>query len=125
MVEDGRVNNSAPSHEPTKEQRKIVEAMSSYGTPQEGIASVIGIDVKTLRKHYREELDTATAKANAQVAQRLYRKCLAGDTTSMIFWMKTRGRWSEKVEHALSGADGGPIEIVRRIIHAPKDGIED
>lgn len=85
-----------PPHEPTEKTRKTVEAMSSYGIPQEDIAKVIGIDDKTLRKHYRFELDTATAKANSQVAQRLYQKCLDGDTTSMIFWMKTRAKWAEK-----------------------------
>jgi hypothetical protein len=78
--------------------------MSSYGIPQADICAVVEVDLKTLRKHYRKELDTATAKANSQVAQRLYQKCLDGDTTSMIFWMKTRGKWSEKVEHELSGS---------------------
>lgn len=96
---------SSVPHEPTQENRKTVEAMSSYGIPQSDIAKVIGVDDKTLRKYYREELDTATAKANAQVAQRLYKKCLEGDTTSMIFWMKTRAKWAEtdKREHKISG----------------------
>lgn len=85
-------------HEPTEKNKKMVEAMSSYGIPQEDIAKVLEMDEKTLRKHYRYELDTATAKANSQVAQRLYTKCLDGDTTSMIFWLKTRAKWSEKNE---------------------------
>ena len=92
-------------HNPDDKTRKTVEAMSSYGIPQEDIAKVIGIDPKTLRKHYEHELDTATAKANAQVAQRLYSKCLEGDTTSMIFWMKTRAKWSESmnIDHTTKG----------------------
>jgi hypothetical protein len=32
------------------------------------IARVVGIDPKTLRKHYREELDTGAIKATAKVA---------------------------------------------------------
>ena len=84
-------------HRPTDEQRATVSAMCSYGVPQEEIAAVIGIDDKTLRKYYRTELDTASAKANAKVAQRLYKKCIEdGDTASMIFWLKTRAKWSEK-----------------------------
>lgn len=90
-------------HEPTDEQRKTVEAMSSFGITQEDISRVIGVDKKTLIKYYRDELDTATAKANAQVAGRLFQKCLDGDTASMIFWMKTRARWSEKIELDHSG----------------------
>jgi hypothetical protein len=31
-------------------------------------ARVVGVDAKTLRKHYREELDLGETKANAQVA---------------------------------------------------------
>jgi len=87
-------------HEPTEEQRRTVEAMCSYGIPQEDIAAVIGIDVKTLRKHYRVELDTATAKANAKIAQMLYKKCTTGDgdTASIIFWLKTRAKWAETVK---------------------------
>lgn len=88
-----------PLHQPDDKTRKTVEAMSSYGIPQEDIAAVIGIDAKTLRLHYRYELDTATSKANAQVAQRLYNKALDGDTSSMIFWLKTRAQWKEVVKN--------------------------
>lgn len=108
---------SRKPHSPTNETRKTVEAMSSYGIPQEDIAAVIEVDPKTLRKYYKKELATATAKANAQVAQRLYKKCLEGDTSSMIFWMKTRAKWSEKNEIDIT--TGGekiklPSEIVLR-----------
>ena len=58
------------AHTPSAEQRKSVEAMSAYGIPQEDIASVIGLDSKTLRKYYSEELAVAKAKANAKVAER-------------------------------------------------------
>ena len=88
-------------HEPTPEQRHIVQLHATIGTPQEDIAKVIGIDPKTLRLHYRDELDLASAKANAVVGGALFNKAKAGDTTAMIFWMKTRAGWKEThgVEH--------------------------
>ena len=43
---------------PSDEQRRTVEAMVSYGIPQLDIARVVGIDDDTLRKHFREEIDT-------------------------------------------------------------------
>lgn len=97
-------------HEPTPEQRHIVQLHATIGTPQEDIAKVIGIDPKTLRLHYRDELDLASAKANAVVGGALFNKAKAGDTTAMIFWMKTRAGWKEThaVEHA--GKDGGAIQ---------------
>lgn len=103
-----------PLHQPDDKTRKTVEAMSSYGIPQEDIAAVLGIDPKTLRLHYRYELDTATAKANAQVAQRLYNKCMNDDTTSIIFWLKTRGQWKEviKNENQYLDKNGNPADPV-------------
>lgn len=97
-----------PPHEPTAQERKMVESMSAYGIPQEDIAKVIGINRSTLAKHYREELDTATAKANAKVAETLYRQATNVDNprsaTAAIFWLKTRGGWRETVNLDHSGS---------------------
>lgn len=108
------------THKPTDETRKQVEAMSSYGVPQKEIAAVFGITDETLAKHYRKELDTACAKANSMIAQRLYKKAMDGDTTSMIFWLKTRGRWAETIKQEHTGKDGGPI-VVAKVVYEDID----
>ena len=105
-------------HEPTPEQRHIVQLHATIGTPQEDIAKVIGIDPKTLRLHYRDELDLASAKANAVVGGALFNKAKAGDTTAMIFWMKTRAGWKETHGVAHTGKDGG--QIVFNTVYEPK-----
>ena len=72
--------------------------MAAYGVPEEAIARVVGIDAKTLRKHYRDELDTGATKATARVAEFLYRKATSDGpqcVTAAIFWLKTRGHWKE------------------------------
>ena len=46
-----------PAFAPSAEQRKQVETMAGYGIPEEDIALVLGIDPKTLRKHFRLELE--------------------------------------------------------------------
>jgi hypothetical protein len=100
---------------PTPAQRKQVEAMASYGIPQEDIARVIGCDSKTLRKHCRDELDTGETKANALVAQNLFRKATGEgreSVTAAIFWLKTRARWTEKVELQHSGDANNPVRQV-------------
>ena len=66
--------------------------------PELNIASVIGIDPKTLRKHYRHELDNGQVKATAKVAESLFRKATAEgpqSVTAAIFWLKTKGGWRE------------------------------
>src|SRR4029078_12108785 len=57
------------SHTPDPTTRRQVEAMAGYGGPAADIAGVIGIDAKTLRKHYRDELKNGHVKANAKVAE--------------------------------------------------------
>lgn len=116
-----------PRHQPDEMQRRQVEALAGYGVPEADISGMIGIDAKTLRKHYRHELDHGHAKANAKVAENLYRKATGEGreaVTAAIFWLKARARWKEVSVNEHSGLDGKPIEQVhegRRIIIAPPD----
>ena len=80
--------------------------MAGYGIPEIDIARVLGIDPKTLRKYYREELDTGHVKANAKVAESLFRKAIGDDrqsVTAAIFWLKTRADWKETSVHEVNG----------------------
>lgn len=86
------------AHKPDERGRRQVGALAAYGIPELDIARVVGIDPKTLRKHYREELDTGGIKATAKVAEFLFRKATTEGhqcVTAAIFWMKTRGGWRE------------------------------
>ena len=86
-----------PKHVPDAKSRSLVQAMTAYGAPQPTIGDMLGITDRTLRRYYGKELDTAVARANAQVAESLYNKAKGGDTIAMIFWLKTRAGWSEKL----------------------------
>tara|TARA_B110000503_G_scaffold135262_1_gene215530 strand:- start:507 stop:860 length:354 start_codon:yes stop_codon:yes gene_type:complete len=116
---------SQKAHKPTAEDRKQVEMLSGLGIPQEQICLLVqgGIDEKTLRKYYADELVSGVAKANSQVSKSLFQKAVSGDTGAQIWWTKTRMGWKDtsRLEH--SGPDGAPIEIKRieRVIVDPKD----
>jgi hypothetical protein len=101
-----------PAFAPSAEQRKQVETMAGYGIPEEDIALVLGIDPKTLRKHFRLELDTGHVKANTRVAESLYLQAVGAPAQydaegrlvrseqarilgAGIWWEKTRGGRSE------------------------------
>jgi hypothetical protein len=83
------------AHKPDPALRRQVEALAAYGIPEADISGVVGIDPKTLRKHYREELDLGESKANAQVAGFLFSAAKNGNVTAQIFWLKTRAKWRE------------------------------
>ena len=100
----GKHPGGRPPHEPTEAMRKTVSLHATVGSRQEPIAEVLGISVDTLQRHYRSELDTSREKANASVGGALYNKAMGGDTTAMIFWLKTRARWRETVD--ISNEDG-------------------
>jgi hypothetical protein len=91
----------------------MVQLHATVGTPQAIIADMLGIDDKTLRKHYREELDQSLSKANAQIGGALFNKAKGGDTAAMIFWMKTQAGWREKV--VVQGDPENPLHTVTRI----------
>ena len=95
------------AHRPDPSQRRQVEALAAYGIPEPDIGRVVGIDPKTLRKHYRDELDLGETKANAQVAGFLFNSAKNGNVTAQIFWLKTRAKWREvPTELRHSGAIG-------------------
>jgi hypothetical protein len=86
-----------PAHQPTEATRATVEALAGVaGLRQAEIAAYIGITEKTLRRHYRAELDRANVTAVARVAESLFQRAIGGDVTAMIFWLKARAGWSDK-----------------------------
>lgn len=101
-------------HEPTAATRGAVESMTAYGIPQDEIARSLGITANTLRKHYGDEIETAATKANARVAQTLFK--MATDPShkscaaSAMFWAKTRMGWRETTHVEMSGKDGGAVQ---------------
>jgi hypothetical protein len=81
----------------------LVKAMAGYSVPHEGIAVMLDIDPKTLRRHYRRELDRGSVEATAKVAQSLFQMATVDKiVAAAIFWMKARAGWREKHEVQLT-----------------------
>lgn len=99
-------------HIPSAENKRLVETSAGLGLPHEQIGALIGIDDKTLRKHYRQELDVGKAKASAQIAKTLFNKAQGGDTTALIWWTKAQMKWAETQKQEHSGVDGAPMQHV-------------
>ena len=111
MIESPR-KAGRPPHLPNADTRNKVYMLSTVGTRHEDIASVLGITHDTLVKYYKEELDKGRIEANASVAETLFKQAKEGNTTAMIFWLKSRARWKESTQHEISGnPDGSPVEV--------------
>jgi hypothetical protein len=95
---------------PTDDTRKQVSRLNSFGFTHDQIATVLGIDAKTLRKHYAVELARSKMAAHEKIVGALFAKAMRGDTAALIWWTKAQLGWSEKTKTELSGPNNGPIQ---------------
>ena len=104
-----QLKRGRPTFKPTGKLREQVITLSSNGLPHIQIAPLIGCSSpKTLRKHFRDELDIGKIQANAKVAGALYQLALEGNVKAQSFWLKTVGGWQEtgRVEIVSEGVLG-------------------
>ena len=111
-VETGKDKGGRPPHLPDATTRNKVFMLSTVGTRHEDIATVLNISADTLTKYYNDELAKGRIEANASVAETLFKQAKEGNTTAMIFWLKSRAKWKETSQHEISGnPDGTPVEV--------------
>jgi hypothetical protein len=92
----------------TDEQKAEVETLAAVLTAEQ-VADYFGIGRRTFYSMMQRDEEIAArykrgkAKAIGVIAQGLINKARAGDTTSMIFFLKTQAGWREssQVEHML------------------------
>jgi hypothetical protein len=101
-----------PTIRPTEEQHKLVRTLAACGVPQEHIRRHLGIrSLKTLRKHYREELDGGAADANFSVARTLFKMATSGmNLRATTFWLATRAGW--KTHSAYQSQQASPPAFI-------------
>jgi hypothetical protein len=89
--------------------REKVRHLAGRGVPQDDIAKNVGCAPKTLRKHFRDDLDRGVTEANTMMADSLFAAGMAGNITAQIFWMKTRAGWRERppADSDVAEADAG------------------
>lgn len=116
MTTQDKNKGGRPLFEPTPEQRKRVLTMVGVGISHAEICLVVThngkpLSLKTLRKHFREELNTGTVIANAQVGGAIFKAALEGKPGAQALWAKCRMGWKETqaIEH--SGPAGSPMQV--------------
>jgi hypothetical protein len=76
--------------------------MAGYGLSAKDIAIVLDLDPWIIERDYRKELKAGAIKANAKVAESLFRRATGEGregVVAAIFWLKTRAGWRETTVH--------------------------
>lgn len=130
---DRRPRRGHPTKEVTQQMRTQVQSMTGYGIPQLDIARLMQMDVKTLRKHFREELDTGMTRANMLMAEALWKNGVRhNNVQAQIWWTKARMGWKDQSQLDVKGdhtlqvdfrwADAPPtIEATPSVSHETTD----
>lgn len=83
-------------HKRTETMAENIRQLAILGLEQDKMGKILGLDPKTLRKHYADEIDNTKARLNGQIAMGLARRALDGDTVSSIFWLKAQAGWRDQ-----------------------------
>lgn len=76
----------------------MVEVLAGFAVPIDKISDVIGVDKKTMLKHYETELRTGAAKVEATLVGNLLRLAKGSDGTALkaiTFALNCRFGWSQ------------------------------
>jgi hypothetical protein len=118
-----------PRFEPTEQQRQNVEILVACGTPQMEIAKIIRhldgrpISDRTLRKHFRHEIDAGEVKLKLRISALLIATIEGRDPPQgmrpivsdqgrgnlLQLFLKARMGWREREVHEIENADGKPF----------------
>ena len=119
-----------PPHQPTKVDRDMITVMVAGGIKQADIARAKGIDLKTLRKHYRAELDNGASSINTMVLVEHIKLIKKGNSAMIKWWEQARMGWRgdagdddgklpEQSTRVVVEFVGPPTPATRTIDHEP------
>jgi len=103
------------------------ESLAAQGLTSDQIASVLGMGESTLyekQKQYpefSEAIKKGRSKGIATITNTLFNKAKSGDNTAMIFYLKNRAGWKDKVETEHSGEIGQNLNYIVRLPLIPED----
>ncbi len=87
-----------PAHQPGDKDRQMAEVLAGFAVPTAKIADVIGIDQKTLFKHYGDAIRRGSASVEAKLVGNLLRIASGTDGTALkaiMFSLQCRFGWSQ------------------------------
>lgn len=98
-----------PALEITEEMTKKAEMLSAQGLTMQQLADALGIGLSTIYEkqedypEFIEAIKSGRAKGIATITNALFQKAKDGDNVSMIFYLKNRAGWKDKLETEHTG----------------------
>jgi len=87
-----------PSHEPTAQDRKVVEILAGLSVQPDKIADVVNISRNTMYKHYSEELRRGLGLVESQLISNMFKLASGTDGTALkanMFLLNCRFGWTQ------------------------------
>ncbi len=91
----GKYDKPRNEFKPTDDQRKTITYLAIAGITQDEMAGCIGIDKKTLARHFRSELDTGKNQVTGRAIGKLVGLIDEGNLGAICFYLKTKCGWKE------------------------------
>jgi len=86
-------NLGQPEYKPTIHEREKVMNLVLAGYTQDEIAEYYDCDVRTIRKHFENELDKTMRHRGSRVANKLYKVAMSGDVKALELYLKCKLQW--------------------------------
>jgi len=97
-------------HEPTPEQRDIVERAIKAGLDDKTIAGLLGITVNQLRSCYPHEMQSGSERIMA-VVDALYERALEGNVPAIKLYLECRAGWIPKEKEQEIASKRAPLVL--------------
>lgn len=99
---------------------KQVEALASYGCTNTEIASFFGCERTTITKRFSRFIAKGKDSGKIRLRQKQFDVAMKGNVTMLIWLGKQILDQVDKQEHAVTGEEGGPIQIEYVLVKAKK-----
>ncbi len=122
-------SKSQPGHKggklpyvPTDKDRTVVRLLCAGGITQDRVALAIGINPRTLVKHFKREIDLGQTEIDCLAVSTLVTAMRGGGKQAVAaakFWAQTRMGWSERISVDNTRLADTPLRVVIELVGDP------
>ena len=103
-MEKGKPGRKRKLAQLTEDEYKQISQWSGDGLNESQIATLLNVNISTITREkkrneqFAEAIKRGKGRGIQRVTNKLYEKALEGDNTAMIFYLKNRAGWQDKIE---------------------------